>query len=324
MMACTFCDSTTVDVVYNGLYDDRHGYPGFFNLMMCAGCGHRFLDACFSGEELRALYTDYYPRSDFKVEDHRPAREERGFASWLDGVNCSPFRWVPKGVRVLDIGCGFGESLGYYESRDCDAYGVEADENILKVAERFGYKVHVGLFNPEIYEPEFFDYVTMAQVIEHMTDPVECLKGVARVLKAGGTLVLSMPNVAGWGARLFGKKWINWHAPYHLQFFSRRSMKIAASKAGLEVMERRTVTSSAWLFYQWLHLVTCPKPGEPSPFWSPGRKKFTFTQKAALALFLGLRRLRVNHLATRFFDGLGLGDNQLLFLKKNPTEGAGR
>ncbi len=36
---------------------------------------------------------------------------------------------MPRNVRVLDIGCGFGESLGYYEARGCEAYGVEADEN---------------------------------------------------------------------------------------------------------------------------------------------------------------------------------------------------
>jgi len=172
-------------------------------------------------------------------------------------------------VRVLDLGCGFGESLGYHAARGCDVYGVEADENIRRVVEKFGYKVHVGLFDDRVYEPEFFDYVTMDQVIEHVTDPLLTLRGVARILKSGGKAILSTPNANGWGAKIFGRRWINWHAPYHLQFFSRDSMRIAAEQAGFEVTQVKTITNSEWLFYQWIHLVTYPKLGEPSWFWSP-------------------------------------------------------
>lgn len=297
------------------LYDDRYGYPGLFSLLTCNLCGHVFLQGDFPPELLRDLYSNYYPRSKFELEDHRPYLEAGGFKAWFDGEKSSTFRWVPENVRVLDIGCGFGESLGYHQARGCDVYGVEADENIRRVADRFGYKVHVGLFDPSVYEGDYFDYVTMSQVIEHVTDPVQTLRGIARILKPGGVAILSTPNASGWGARLFGRRWINWHAPYHLHFFSGRSMRLAAAQAGLEVERTVTLTPSAWLHYQWIHLISYPLPGKPSVFWAPGGK-WTLPQKAVLKVLSVMHRCKVDHVITRLFDALGYGDNRLYFLRK--------
>lgn len=286
-----------------------------FPLLKCADCGHAFLLGEFPPERLRDLYSNYYPRSTFDLESYRPYQETGGFKAWLDGDKNSPFRWVPRNVRVLDIGCGFGESLGYHQARGCEVYGVEADENIRRVADKYGYKVNVGLFDPEVYEANFFDYVTMSQVIEHVTDPAQTLRGIARVLKTGGVAILSTPNAGGWGARLFGRRWINWHAPYHLQFFSLRSMQLAAEQAGLMVEGAVTITPSAWLHFQWIHLLSCPPEGVVSLFWAPGGK-WGFMQKVALKTLEIMHRCKINHVVTRFFDALGWGDNRLYFLHK--------
>lgn len=297
------------------LYDDRYGYPGEFRLAGCPACGHKSLRTSIPPESLPELYLSRYPRSSFRLEDYRPCREICGFRGWLDGERCSAYAWVPKAVRILDIGCGFGETLGYHKARGCEVYGVEADENIRRVAERYGFDVRVGLFDPSLYERDSFDYVTMDQVIEHMSDPVEALRGVARVLNPGGTAILSTPNADGWGARLFGRRWIHWHAPYHLHFFSGRSMSIAAERAGMNLERIRNITSSEWLFYQWVHLATCPPVGTPSPFWSlQGTGK---SPRSPIVFLLRiLHRTKANHLLTRLFDRLGVGDNRLYFLRK--------
>jgi 2-polyprenyl-3-methyl-5-hydroxy-6-metoxy-1,4-benzoquinol methylase len=297
-------------------YDDRYGYHGVFPLLKCQNCGHAFLQGEFPTEVLRNLYSNYYPRSKFDLESYQPYKEASGFGAWLDGEKSSTFRWVPCNVRVLDIGCGFGESLGYHQARGCDVYGVEADENIRRVVEKFGYKVHVGLFDPSVYEANFFDYVTLSQVIEHVTAPVQTLRGIAQVLKPGGVAILSTPNANGWGARLFGQRWINWHAPYHLQFFTHRSMQLAAEQAGLVVEKTTTITPSAWLHFQWIHLLSCPPEGNPSVFWMQD-SKWCFMQRIALKLISITARCKINHLATRIFDAMGVGDNRLYFLRKS-------
>ncbi|MFK8011405.1 MAG: class I SAM-dependent methyltransferase [Marinicellaceae bacterium] len=314
-MSCPICNNLEIKSILQ-THDDRYSYPGQFAIMKCLECDHAFLDYEFTSSQLTNLYTNYYPRKNIDIESYKPHSGEIGFVSWFNGLKSSAFRWVPKNVRILDIGCGFGQSLGYHVARGCDVYGVEADENIQRVIDKFGFKVHVGLFDDQVYEPDFFDYLTMDQVVEHVTDPQTTLRGVAKVLKSGGTAILSTPNANGWGAKLFGTRWINWHAPYHLQFFSRKSMKLAAKQAGMEVVSVKTITNSEWLLYQWIHLITYPQQGHSSDFWLQKEVESIFFKKVIIRLFSLLHRTKINHLITRLFDSLGLGDNFVFILKK--------
>ena len=77
-----------------------------------------------------------------------------------------------------------------------------------ELAEKFGFNVHIGLFDPQIYQKDFFDYITLDQVLEHIQDPVLILKGIKKILRPGGTVVISTPNANGWGARFFKRKWV--------------------------------------------------------------------------------------------------------------------
>ncbi|MEO7336680.1 MAG: class I SAM-dependent methyltransferase [Caldimonas sp.] len=265
--------------------------------------------------QLEDLYTQYYPRSGFDVDTWTPPTETSRWTTWWRGLRASAFRWVPREIRVLDIGCGFGESLGYHRARGCTAEGVEADRNIVRVAERHGLKVRVGLFDTHNYEANSFDVVTLDQVIEHVTLPSSLLKGIHRILVPGGTLVVSTPNADGWGAALFGRKWVHWHAPYHLHFFSRRSMAQLAQRTGFRIEHAETVTNSAWLDFQWGHVVTFPLPGVPSPYWSTSRGR-SLMQRVALKLLLVADRLGLNTLVTRAMDALGRGDNIVYVLRR--------
>jgi hypothetical protein len=92
--------------------------------------------------------------------------------------------------------------------------------------------------------------------------------------------------------------------------------RLAAEQAGLVVTEVKTITNSEWLYYQWIHLTTYPKPGEPSSFWSPNHQERTLLQNRILRVLGLMHRYKINHLLTRFFDSLGLGDNFVFVLKK--------
>jgi len=93
-------------------------------------------------------------------------------------------------------------------------------------------------------------------------------------------------------------------------------MQLAAEQAGLVVAEVKTITNSEWLYYQWIHLVMYPKPSEPSRFWTPNQHGRTLLQGRILRILEWMHRIKLNHLLTRFFDSLGLGDNYVFVLKK--------
>ncbi len=192
---------------------------------------------------------------------------------------------------------------------------MEADENIRRVADKYDLKVHVGLFNPDYYEFNYFDYVTMDQVIEHVTNPLEILRGAAKVLKPQGIVILGTPNSDDWGARLFGCRWISWHIPYHLQHFSSQSMRQVAEKMGLVIDRIRTITNSEWLYYQWIHLALPTRIGEASRFWT-SISNYSRRDRRVLKILNRIHKAKISHLVTRIFDRLGIDDNYLFFLRE--------
>jgi len=298
------------------MYDDRYGYPGTFALKHCPGCGHRHIAASFTPEQLGNLYSDYYPRSAMSVDSYAPYTEAKGFTAWFNGERCSAFRWVPERVKVLDIGCGFCQTLGYHNNRGCESHGVEVDTNAKRVADKFGLNVKIGVFDAANYAADYFDYVTLDQVIEHVVDPHQMFTGIARVLKPGGTAIFSTPFSRSLPARIFGRRWINWHTPYHLQHFSRESFRLACEKAGLELVQTRTLTHSEWLGYQWMHTLSYPAIGEPSLFWTAHPDKSSHYRKPLVRLAMIAHRLKMDHVLTRLFDLFGRGDNILYFVRK--------
>lgn len=313
-ITCPLCASTKSDL-FAYRHDDRYGYPGEYPLQKCRECGHLFLGHHFSAAALKRMYSEYYPRTEFNLKKFRPYEEATGFFAWLQGKNCHAFRHVPRNVRVLDIGCGFGETMGYFTNRNCDAYGIDVDTNLERVRKKFKYNLKVGLFSPKFYKKSFFDYVIMDQVIEHVTDPLATLQGVKTVLKPGGILIMSTPNFAGFGAKFFGERSILWHTPYHLQYWQKEVMQAAAKKAGLIFVRHQTITQSEWLFYQICHAVLYPKKGDKSPFFDPRQKKTVWDIIIIGSIFL-FHQTRLTSLFSRMTDAWGQGDNSLYFLQK--------
>jgi len=305
--ACPVCKGTT-QTKLDYVYDDRFGYTGIFALRECTTCRHLHLSADFSAEQLARLHAQVSLYSGSSDARSGLQRESCAWGAWWNGRRAAAHHWAPPDARVLDIWCRFGETLAYHKVR-------AAGENVRSAVNHFAHNVHIDVFESHLYDPQCFDCVTLNHVIEHSTDPVRLLSGVAQVLRARGTAIVSTPNPEGLLARLMGRRWMNWHAPYRLQFFTKKSMRAAANAAGLDLIDARTITDSQWISLQWWHLLSRPAIGSASPLWTwpCNRPLRVGTQGKRESLH---QKIHLNNLASRALDALGMGDNRVYVLRK--------
>ncbi|MGL4944088.1 MAG: class I SAM-dependent methyltransferase [Thermoguttaceae bacterium] len=317
IVTCPICHSEKTKFLFEG-YDHWFGHPDSSLVYSCKECGHVFVAGELTPEQLTDMYTNYYPRSNFNVEDYQPYKEKSGFLYWLDGEEGLAHNHVPKNVRVLDIGCGYCETLGYHKNRGCEAYGVEADENAKQIADKYGFSIKTGLFDPKDYEQNFFDYVTMSYVLEHAVSPLAMLKDIHSVIRPGGYLIATVPNLRAFGRYFFGKLWVNWHFPYHRHFYSKQSISILAEQSQFLVNEMRSATESRYLLANWSNLFCHIISDKSVVDASHSFEKFDSEMKKLwlVSLYMFLRKIRFWTIPMRLADMFGCGDCNLIVLQK--------
>jgi len=144
------------------------------------------------------------------------------------------------GQTLLDVGCGSGEFLERMRDRGWRVVGVEPDPKAAESARSNHLDVRDGLLADANFEDDMFDAIVLSHVIEHVHDPVALLRECARVLRPGGRLVMTTPNLESIGHRRFGADWRGLEPPRHLHVFSVDSLSACVALAGLEVTDART------------------------------------------------------------------------------------
>jgi SAM-dependent methyltransferase len=106
---------------------------------------------------------------------------------------------------LLDIGCGRGTLIEALRERapDVSYTGLELSEESAQIATAKGIDVmRRDLAEPLPFPDESFDVVTFGEVIEHLFDPDSVLDEIHRILKPGGRLIVTTPNLACWLNRI--------------------------------------------------------------------------------------------------------------------------
>jgi SAM-dependent methyltransferase len=155
-----------------------------------------------------------------------------------------------RGGKLLDVGCATGEFLEHMRRQGAwQVYGVEINPEVAATARRrHGLEVFAGALEAARYADAQFDVVTLGDVLEHAHDPAALLREIARILKPGGVVVIRVPNLNGWSARLAGRYWAGLDAPRHLYVFTPQTLGRLLARNGLCVLEQNSATGDYALF----------------------------------------------------------------------------
>jgi 2-polyprenyl-3-methyl-5-hydroxy-6-metoxy-1,4-benzoquinol methylase len=141
---------------------------------------------------------------------------------------------IRKTATILEVGAGYGYFTYALHEAGYNAVGLDiSKEAIDKALQSFGnYYVREDIFNYAETYPESVDIIILTEVIEHVENPMEFIRALAKLLKKGGYTILTTPNKSFYQADVI---WSSANPPMHLWWFSEDSMAYIAQELNLSL-----------------------------------------------------------------------------------------
>ena len=189
---CPLCTAS----IQQDLYDDFEGN----HYVKCESCS-----LVFQNPRRQIKYEEDYWNVSIDVDGNtRVHSEEKNeslkneFATDIDYIN----RMIPG--KILDAGAGYGFFLSGIDDA-WDKYAVELSDYCVKYIKENDSSVTVTSAKIENsnFADDYFDVIYLYHVIEHVDDVHGVMSNVVRMLKPGGMLVISTPNIESIVAKRF-------------------------------------------------------------------------------------------------------------------------
>ena len=245
---CMICSGTNFSPYKNGAYGKE--------IYICDNCTLVFTNPQPDFAELLKKYGEEY-------YSHwiTPDQQTRRIGLWNRRLKI-----VKKFIRtgkLIDVGCGEGLFIYCAGQQGYDVSGVEISDFAVQYAKE---KFKLNIINSKLEESNLpensFDIITFWHVLEHLSSPDITLKEAYRILKPGGFLFLSTPNIED----LIGQEFyrlINGHyfqistpesQEPHLYHFSAKTLSILAKRCNFKI--RKTGTDFCQVDPYW-RIVEC-------------------------------------------------------------------
>lgn len=264
---CFLCGSRG-QPLYRDLPSALFETAGRWNFSQCLRneCGLVWINPTPIEADLHLAYETYFTHDDGQSPSAaKPKTRDRLYALyrafnlpgfWICGITREKSRREQmfldevKPGKLLDVGCGDGKFLSKMQARGWSVDGIDFDGHAIKTAEqRYGLTLRHGDLRQVGLAEESFDAVTMSHVIEHVTDPIGLLSEIRRLLKPGGHLAITTPNVGALGHRKFGPCWFGVDAPRHLNLFTADALSQVAQRAGFGAIKTNSTSANADIFF---------------------------------------------------------------------------
>jgi SAM-dependent methyltransferase len=303
---CPACDASDRTILEENLEDLAFGAaPGVWRTWKCASCSAAYLDPRPTEQSIGRAYSGYYTH---EIQDEAASaafleagglrsRLRRGYYNLIYGYRfgaasslgvvaamAMPQRrsfWdhgirhlppAPAGARLLDVGCGNGEFLWMAHKLGYTAYGLEPDGAAVDLAQGAGLGVRLGTLPKTDLPDAHFDQITLNHVFEHLHWPRASAVELLRLLKPGGRVWFSQPNLDAEGRSLFGRFWRGWETPRHLSLFGPEAFVGFLKSAGFVDVRRLPPKPDAQLYFSaslTMQHGRIPQFGVRPDSWSP-------------------------------------------------------
>jgi 2-polyprenyl-3-methyl-5-hydroxy-6-metoxy-1,4-benzoquinol methylase len=196
-------------------------------------------------EELDGIYANVYAEDEIRAGTTH--QESGTFAIQRYAEYVSQHLLNDKQISLLDYGAGSGEMVVELRRRGIAARGVEkSDSARAYCASSRNFALHPDLTTTA---DASLDFVTMIEVIEHLTDPLSVMLELRRKMRTGARIFITTPNLEGLRSRLEKGHWREATKKYHVVLFQERSLRNLLQAAGFTAIKRirfSPVVNAGW------------------------------------------------------------------------------
>ena len=222
---CPSCTSSSLTQLYESRFDrspiadyleesySRRGGVVFdqlrgavYALLQCQDCKLIFQRDVLNDVLMHKLYEDWIdPSKDLQIHLEEYGSEVYGSHAQEIMRLIAHFGKPPSSLQVLDFGMGWSEWALLAKGFGCDAWGTDISDSRIDYAKSKGVQVLTG----KEKTPLKFDFINTEKVFEHLSDPLETLLELKKLLKPGGIIKISVINSRSMNRRL---KHMDWRA----------------------------------------------------------------------------------------------------------------
>jgi 2-polyprenyl-3-methyl-5-hydroxy-6-metoxy-1,4-benzoquinol methylase len=220
-----------------------------FCVAICSACGAGWTLPSASVDQIDSFYPSSYHA--YTLQDGFVGRAQMAARRLIlnRALTRQPLRVLAelRPGTLLDVGCGRGDLGAAFARRGWRVSGVDPSAEACAAARRQGVDARPGTLESVEFEAGSFDAVVMSHSLEHVPDPRAELARIHRLLRPGGSILISLPNFASWQRERFGSLWFHLDLPRHRTHFTPHSLAHALTTTEFELVSVKSASDSGSL-----------------------------------------------------------------------------
>ena len=233
-VACPVCNGESFVALF-----EKNNEP----FVRCTDCGLVLINPRPIYAQLLDTYDDNYSQIYAKKTDKKIKRIKR---------------WVNRVIKIrgnngtwLDLGCSVGFVVKTAQEFGFEAYGIDVQPWGIEYGKnKLGLQnLSCGLLENQNYQDNFFDVISLYDVIEHIPDLNSLVAELKRMLSKDGIIDIVTPDIGHWRTPKKLHTWNEIKPSEHLYYFSLKTLTMLLKKHGLKIVKKRFHWKSSLRIY---------------------------------------------------------------------------
>jgi 2-polyprenyl-3-methyl-5-hydroxy-6-metoxy-1,4-benzoquinol methylase len=318
ILHCPLCNNNDKEH-FQVLYSHRPEWE----IMVCERCTFTFIPDYFLDKQSNEHYNDTLKLQHVKQGNNWVKLQRHKLRmSFLK-------KYIKQG-KLLDVGAGWGHFLYAASQEGFATKGIEMDHIAAGYAQQeLGLDVQRVDFR-DLDNMEQFDVITMWDVLEHIENPVKIIEKCAELTKDNGYILIQVPQIDSYVARMQKQKWIHLSIS-HVNYFSRETVTKLFEEHGYEVLK---IKSSFELKFVLTHSIAARLKRNKKENNKSGSKPVFYEDRAAspaegAALFNKFTKVphwilwcfvKAHNIIYNLLSAMNIGEEMMVIARKKKTD----